>query len=145
MPGKRKRETAVLSRDSEAESHGDSKPPSGASHDLFRQFFESRFQPLDPPSINDDDGAEEESVEEDSENESELEWEGISDNDDEVEKVEVVEYTDACDASDSLDKHIRKAFMVSCFIYMDCCIHIKAYGIIVCKASIAVRTINYDG
>lgn len=118
MVGKRKRDTSVVSRSTKADEQEQetSTPttPTEASHDLFRKFFESQFEPLDVPGgqvsrepeseEDNDDGESEESEGDDSE------WDGITGDEG---KVEVVEHQDSSTRADGpLDKKARKAFMV---------------------------------
>lgn len=114
MPGKRKRDTAVVSRDAGSDTDDTPTAAADASHDIFRQFFESKFQPLDPVQDRKPAVAQEENTDEDSEEESEPEWQGITDEDEDEPQVEVVEHTDTRDATvATLDKKARKTFMVS--------------------------------
>ena len=95
--------------------------PTDVSHDLFRKFFESQFEPLDlpggqvsrePESEEDNDDGESEESEDDSE------WDGIIGDGDEG-KVEVVEHQDSSTKTDGLlDKKARKAFMVCVYTQM---------------------------
>lgn len=119
MIGKRKRDTSVVSRSTKADEQEQetSTPttPTDVSHDLFRKFFESQFEPLDFPGgqvsrepeseeDNDDDGDESE------ESEGDSEWDGITGDEG---QVEVVEHQDSSTRADGLlDKKARKAFMV---------------------------------
>lgn len=129
MIGKRKREVTVVSRE-EADSDSDSEPPvsSAAAHDVFRNFFESRFEPLEPvqrPAREEDSSVErhieqdklEDTSEDASEEDSEKEWSGISEDGGEEDSgqqaVEVVEFTDVRNPNeDILDKRVLKSFMV---------------------------------
>ena len=116
MVGKRKRDASVVSRSTKTEEQDTSIPttPTDVSHDLFRKFFESQFEPLDVPGgqvsrepeseEDNDDGESEESEGDDSE------WDGITGDEG---KVEVVEHQDSSTRADGpLDKKARKAFMV---------------------------------
>lgn len=119
MIGKRKRDTSVVSRstktDEQEQETSTPTTPTDVSHDLFRKFFESQFEPLDLPGgqvsrepeseeDNDDDGDESE------ESEGDSEWDGITGDEG---KVEVVEHQDSSTRADGLlDKKARKAFMV---------------------------------
>lgn len=123
MIGKRKRDTSVVSRSTtkEEQEQDASVPttPTEVSHDLFRKFFESQFEPLDlGPKVSRKQEYEEEEDDDDEEEESEAgsEWGGLSGEEDEGNKVEVVEHQDSSvKASGLMDKKARKAFMV-CFI-----------------------------
>lgn len=123
MTGKRKRDTSVVSRAKTAEQEEDSTPatpttPTDTSHDLFRKFFESQFEPLDVPegkvSREDSDKGENEDEDEDEDDDEEdskagSDWEGLSGEDD---GVEVVEHRESSLKDGLLDKKARKAFMV---------------------------------
>lgn len=121
MIGKRKRDKSVVSRSmtTETESQDTSTPttPTEVSHDLFRKFFESQFEPLDVPGgqvsrepESDKDGDDQEESEE---SEAGSDWGGFSGEDEEGNKVEVVEHQKpSSKIGGLLDKKIRKAFMV---------------------------------
>ncbi|KAL1981453.1 hypothetical protein VTN96DRAFT_2669 [Rasamsonia emersonii] len=114
MPGKRKRDTTVVSRDAGSDTDDTPTATADASHDIFRRFFESKFQPLDPAPVRKPTVAQEENTDEDSEEESEPEWQGITDEDEDEPQVEVVEHTDTRDATvPTLDKKARQAFMTA--------------------------------
>ncbi|EEP79482.1 conserved hypothetical protein [Uncinocarpus reesii 1704] len=119
MLGKRKRETAVVSRPTEQEDPL-VVPPN--SHDLLRRYFEARFEPLQDLEKNEESAADSSGVESE-DGSAASEWEGISDDDgdddDDTGKVwssnvvaEVVDHSGA----NNLDKHedekeLRKHFM----------------------------------
>ncbi|KAL2013544.1 hypothetical protein VTN00DRAFT_1069 [Thermoascus crustaceus] len=119
MPGKRKRETAVVSRTTE---EGENREPSPdvaeSSHDIFRRYFESRFEPLEPipdkrsPSTQPTTAMSEDGDEDEDEN-ADSEWDGISEQNDDSPQVEVVEHTGSRNVTDNMlvDKKARKAFM----------------------------------
>lgn len=122
MIGKRKRDTSVVSRSKTAQQEEDSTPttpttPTDTSHDLFRKFFESQFEPLDVPggkvSREDSDKDEDEDQDEDDEEDSKAgsDWEGLSGEEDD-DGVEVVEHRESSLKDGLLDKKARKAFMV---------------------------------
>ena len=119
MVGKRKRDSAVVSRSTTAEDEEtNTTPPIDTNpHDVFRKFFEAQFQPLDLPgdqAKHDEDESEGGTDEEDTEgSESGSEWGGVSEEDDGNNKVEVVEHQALSrKKGDLLDKKARKAFMV---------------------------------
>lgn len=113
---KRKRDTSVASRKLSPGVYDQTPPVSDASHDVFRRYFEARFLPLDIPARVTDRSAETVEINEDDETadlQSDSEWSGFSDGD-EDNKVEVVEYKDSRIAlDDAMDKKARKAFMNS--------------------------------
>lgn len=112
--GKRKRDTAVVSRSTKSKEA--SPPPVDNAQDIFRKYFEAQFEPIEPPKPDPD--PEENEGEEDEEELSDAEgsdWDGISgeeeDSDEESYEVEIVEHKDA-QRDELLDKKARKAFMV---------------------------------
>jgi hypothetical protein len=120
MVGKRKRETAVVSRSTKTKEA--SPPPPNDAQDIFRKYFESQFEPIeaDVPSKRDteESGSEDKKDIENDEDISEpdSDWDGVSEESDEDNVVEVVEHRDA--SFDGLmDKKARKAFMV---YYLKC-------------------------
>lgn len=122
MIGKRKRETTVASRKKaellETEPEKTSNNKQENHHDLFRQYFEARFKPIEQRvdiREADVDVEEEEEEGESVDSESESEWDGLSEDEEEEEEqpVEVVAY----DASqrredDELARAEFKSFMV---------------------------------
>jgi hypothetical protein len=103
-----------VSRDSGSETDDVSTTAPPASYDVFRQFFESKFQPLNPVNGRTPSSVQEESTGKYSEEESEAEWQGITDEDEDEHRVEIIEHTDVQDTTEaSLDKKTWKAFMVS--------------------------------
>lgn len=118
MPGKRKRETAVISRTTEEGENRELSPDvAESSHDIFRRYFENRFEPLEPfpdkgpPSTQPTTAM---SEDEDEDEDADSEWDGISDENDDSPQVEVVEHTGSRNVTDNMlvDKKARKAFMV---------------------------------
>lgn len=115
MVGKRKRETAIVSRSTKTKEA--SPPPANDAQDIFRKYFESQFEPIeaDVPSKRDAEESEsgdEDNIEDDDNiSEPDSDWDGVSEESDEDNAVEVVEHKDA--SFDGLmDKKARKAFMV---------------------------------
>ena len=112
MLGKRKRDHAAIPRESlhEIEVHEATKPV--LVTDLFRQYFEAKFEPLPPEtslprkSIADEDELEKESLSETSD------WSGFTDNDISVEEVPVVEHAVVPEASAESGALEGKYFMV---------------------------------
>ncbi|KAJ5647498.1 hypothetical protein N7490_003870 [Penicillium lividum] len=114
MTGKRKRETAVVSRSTETKEASPS--PADNAQDIFRKYFEAQFEPLEPSKPDAD--SDEDEGEDDDEELSDAEgsdWDGLSgeeEGDEEVHEVEIVEHKDA-KRDDMMDKKARKAFMNS--------------------------------
>lgn len=115
MVGKRKRETAVVSRSIKTKEA--SPPPANDAQDIFRKYFEAQFEPIeaDVPSKRDAEQAEsgDEHIDDDDDeiSEPDSDWDGVSESD-EDNVVEVVEHKDAS-FDDLMDKKARKAFMVN--------------------------------
>ncbi|KAJ5728235.1 hypothetical protein N7493_004565 [Penicillium malachiteum] len=118
MPGKRNKDTSVVSRSSKSEET--TTQPADNAQDIFRKYFEAQFQPLDLPSksaddsdSNDDADEDDEDFEKDDDSNPENEdWDGVSDEDEDMPQVEVVEHKDAQLTGDEImDKKARKAFM----------------------------------
>jgi hypothetical protein len=118
MIGKRKRDTAIVSRSPKTEDEEQTSTVADTSaHDLFRKFFEAQFEPLELPGgqINREQESQEDEQDCSDGLESGSEWDGVSE-EDEGNHVEVVEHQDrATKDKEILDKKARKAFMV-CFL-----------------------------
>lgn len=113
MPGKRKRDAAVISRQYDQEEARSPSPNPVDAHALLRKHFESRFEPLEQtiPMRQDEPEISSESHTDD---EDGSDWDGISDGDgDDDAAPEVIEHTDLHQRSkDEMDKLERKEFMV---------------------------------
>lgn len=119
MPGKRKRDTTVVSRTVEEEDREPSPDVADSSHDIFRRYFESRFEPLEPIPVKNSQSSQSttainEDEDEDENEDTDSEWDGISEENDDSPQVEVVEHMDTRNMTDNMlvDKKSRKAFMV---------------------------------
>ncbi|RHZ71697.1 hypothetical protein CDV55_108140 [Aspergillus turcosus] len=116
MIGKRKRDTAVVSRSSKTEDEEQTSTVADtSSHDLFRKFFEAQFEPLELPGgqINREQESQEDEQDDSDGSESGSDWDGVSE-EDECNQVEVVEYQDRTTKDkEILDKKARKAFMTA--------------------------------
>ena len=111
MLGKRKRDKTVIRR-KETEQDSDS----GTDHQqLFRHYFETRFNPLPEPESHTSSLLEEDASEEVDSQESE--WEGFSEyNDDSPPIVEVVEHSKPTVTDLDFTRRTQlKAFMVNLF------------------------------
>lgn len=113
--GKRKRDTAVVSRSTKTKEA--SPPPIDNAQDIFRKYFEAQFEPIEPPKPDADPEEDEDEIDEEELSDAEgSDWDGISgeeeeDSDEESYEVEIVEHKDA-KRDDLMDKKARKAFMV---------------------------------
>lgn len=117
MLGKRKRDTAVSSRKKTPTTDTDTEKNTQNHHDLFKQYFEARFKPIDiAPVVRgaDADVSVESGSEEDTHSGSE--WDGLSEEDEEEDEqpVEVIAYDDASRRreEDELARAEFKSFMV---------------------------------
>lgn len=117
MAGKRKRDTAIVSRSTNTKD--DSPPPvdtpADNAQDVFRKYFEAQFEPLDLPNKpTNDPSSDEDDFQDDSEiSESGADWDGLSEASEDENQVEVVEHKATQVApGDRMDKKARKAFMV---------------------------------
>jgi hypothetical protein len=117
MVGKRKRETAVVSRSTKPKEA--SPEPANNVQDVFRKYFEAQFEPIetDVPSKRDAEepqSGDEDIIEDDDEiSGPDSDWDGLSGESDEENVVEIVEHKDtSLGADDLMDKKARKAFMV---------------------------------
>ncbi|KAJ5785790.1 uncharacterized protein N7503_011002 [Penicillium pulvis] len=114
--GKRKRDTAVVSRSTKTKEA--SPPPVDNAQDIFRKYFEAQFEPIEPPKPDADSVEDEAEIGEEELSDAEgSDWDGISgeeeeDSDEESYEVEIVEHKDA-KRDDLMDKKARKAFMNS--------------------------------
>jgi len=132
MLGKRKREIAVAPRRRPRISTGDedSNPTTSAdaSHDVFRKYFESAFEPLpdsktaaslhsegDDGSGSEGAGASPAGDEDNNSMSEESAWEGLSDTDQQDAEVVVVEHNSIAQDLQDLESHKEqyKTFMVS--------------------------------
>ncbi|KIW20166.1 hypothetical protein PV08_00741 [Exophiala spinifera] len=130
MLGKRKREIAVAPRRRPRISTGDedSNPTTSAdaSHDVFRKYFESAFEPLpdsktaaslhsegDDGSGSEGAGASPAGDEDNNSMSEESAWEGLSDTDQQDEEVVVVEHNSIAQDLQDLESHKEqyKTFM----------------------------------
>lgn len=121
MVGKRKRETAVVSRSTKTKEA--SPPPANDAQDIFRKYFEAQFEPIeqDAPSkrgAEELDSGDEDHIEDDDDiSEPDSDWSGLDEESDEDNVVEIVEHKDASlGANDLMDKKARKAFMVGTYV-----------------------------
>jgi hypothetical protein len=107
MSRKRKRDATVVRRGEEA-LEGSSTVD---GHDIFRQYFESRFEPL--PELRSTT-----TLEENTESELEVvddsDWSGFSDDGRSSPKAQVIEYSEQAEAENGTSRSTEfKAFMVS--------------------------------
>lgn len=113
MVGKRKREYSVVNRDDATASSGSGQAaPSNAAQDVFRRYFEARFEPIEQPGQSPPTQELASDSSETGSSDAESEWDGLSGEDESDAGVEVVDYARADRADGPVDKKIRQAFMV---------------------------------
>ena len=111
MLGKRKRDHAAVPRQSLHEIEVDEATNTTNATDLFKQYFEAKFEPLpqEPPlplaSTADGDNSEDESQSETSD------WRGFIEDDTSVEEVRVIEHTVTSDETAESRTSEGKFFM----------------------------------
>ena len=92
MLGKRKRDHAVVSRQSLHGIEFEEAPNTTKATDLFKQYFEAKFEPLPKvPSLLHSSSTEEDGFEVDSQSETSG-WSGFTENQTSVDEVQVVEH-----------------------------------------------------
>lgn len=104
--------TGARRTDTESVAGGEDK-----TNDVFRKFFESRFQPIDLPAQSTRAVTNQTSDPSNEDGESEEDFDGFSNiasEDEEDEEVKVVEYVDVPKEDVMLDKQTRKAILVRC-------------------------------
>jgi hypothetical protein len=110
MIGKRKRDAQVVAR---LERTAEQNTAPAHASDLFRQYFESQFEPLQELSTNVNESVQ--SDEDDyvsSEGASLSDWEGLS-GDESIPQVEVIEFGEKQESSRLTDDlQLARAFMV---------------------------------
>jgi hypothetical protein len=131
MIGKRKRDTAVASRKKIAATETEKRQSTGDDndqanhHDIFRQFFESQFKPIEkaPATRNkaSDSDTAEDGESESGDAHSGSEWDGLSENEGQKEQqaVEVIAYDNDSSQKREEDELARaeyKSFMVSSYL-----------------------------
>lgn len=114
--GKRKREVAVVSRETKRSVSASPPPAPVDAQDLLRQYFESQFEPIEQPKPTQESESEDSSAP-DTEDEEGSDWDGISDGDGKPAEPEVVDHTNSnCERlnedDDEIEKIFRKEFMV---------------------------------
>lgn len=113
MLGKRKRDIAVVSRDTAKSKSKDSSSDNAFqdAHSKLRSYFEAHFEPLETPVLTNIDTAADSTDEELSDSTDES-WNGIGDEENET-APEVVDHSSSQHAIEVVDKDILKSFMVS--------------------------------
>jgi hypothetical protein len=105
--GKRNRRTPKATEGYQRAGSDESDDSGLDAQEIFRRHFEAQFKPL--PVTQKPAKPVEEEVEDESEDTSD--WDGISDNEENV--VQVVEHTDAKSRMAAMSKEELKSFMVS--------------------------------
>ncbi len=112
MIGKRKRETQVIAR---AEEVSSSNAGQTQDRDIFRQYFEIQFEPLQEVSTAEDGwSGSGDKFDASSDAASLSDWNGLSDAES-IPPVEIIEYGEKMESTNSggEEQHV-KAFMVGC-------------------------------
>lgn len=122
MLGKRKRGVAVVSRETKRSVSASPPPAPVDAQDLLRQYFESRFEPIEQPKPAKEPESENPSAA-DTEDEEGSDWSGISDGDEQTAEPEVVDYASSNlnrlnEDDDEIEKIFRKEFMVCGYAYL---------------------------
>jgi len=123
MPGKRKRDAAVVSRKAdETTEQAGFEIDETDTQNIFRKYFEAKFEPLperepQPPSPSTDDEDkdedEDEDEDEDDDNDDGSEWDGILGDDGVATEVKIIEHRTVSDVKgETLDKSVSRRFMV---------------------------------
>ena len=120
MLGKRKRDHAAVPRQSLHEVEAEEVTKTSNALDLFKQYFEAKFEPLLQEPVlqqasstdEDEDGFEEEDQSEASS------WSGFAENDASVDKVLLVEHTVVSGATAESGASEDKHYMVRLSVYI---------------------------
>jgi len=113
MPGKRKRDAAVVPRKAdETPEQAGFEIDETDTQDIFRKYFEATFEPLPErkpqplsPSTDDED--------DDEDDDGGSEWDGIPGDDGDAMKVQIIEHRTVSDVKgETLDKSVSRRFMV---------------------------------
>lgn len=112
MLGKRKRDHVAVPRPSLHEVEVEKAANATNTADLFRQHFETHFEPLPQElSLPREPPAQEDELEHEALSET-SDWSGIAENDNSVEKVQVIEHTAVCEVTGESGDPEGKYFMV---------------------------------
>lgn len=112
MIGKRKRENRVLTRSEEGSFNNTTHSRDTHDGDIFRQYFENQFEPLETTfTIVHDDSISGDSDDDSSHAASLSDWGGLS-GDESIPPVEIIEYGEKEKTDSADDVQGKKSFMV---------------------------------
>jgi hypothetical protein len=118
MLGKRKRDHAAVPRQSLHEVEAEEVTRTSNALDLFKQYFEAKFEPLlQEPCLQQVSSADEDGFEEEGQSEA-SDWSGFAENDTRVDEVRVIEHTVVSTAAAESGASEGKYFMVRSGIYI---------------------------
>jgi hypothetical protein len=118
MLGKRKRDHAAVPRQSLHEVEAEEVTRTSNALDLFKQYFEAKFEPLlQEPCLQQASSADEDGFEEEGQSET-SDWSGFAENDTRVDEVRVIEHTVVSGATAEPGASEGKYFMVRSGIYI---------------------------
>ena len=118
MLGKRKRDHAAVPRQSLHEVEVEEVTNTSNALDLFKQYFEAKFEPLlQEPVLQKASSADEDGFEEEGQSEA-SDWGGFAENDTRVDEVRVIEHAVVSEAMAESGASEGKYFMVRSGMYL---------------------------
>jgi hypothetical protein len=118
MLGKRKRDHAAVPRQSLHAAEAEEVTNTSNALDLFKQYFEAKFEPLfQEPDLQQASSADEDGFEEEGQSET-SDWSGFAENDTRVDEVQVIEHTVVSGATAESGASEGKYFMVCSGMYI---------------------------
>jgi hypothetical protein len=115
---KRKRDHAAVPRQSLHEAEAEEVTNTSNTLDLFKQYFEAKFEPLlQEPDLQQASSANEDGFEEEGQSET-SDWSGFAENDTRVDEVRVIEHTVVSGAMAESGASEGKYFMVRSGMYI---------------------------
>jgi hypothetical protein len=118
MLGKRKRDHAAVPRQSLHEVGVEEVTSTSNALDLFKQYFEAKFEPLvEEPAFQQASSADEDGFAEEGQSET-SDWSGFAENDTRVDEVQVIEHAVVSEATAESGASEGKYFMVRSGMYI---------------------------
>jgi len=118
MLGKRKRGHAAVPRQSLHDVEAEEVTNTSNALDLFKQYFEAKFEPLlQEPGLQQASSTDEDGFEEKGQSET-SDWSGLTENDTGVDEVQVIEHTVVSGATAEPGASEGKSFMVRSGMYI---------------------------